>query len=53
MLVPRVTNLVGDLPGYGPVWFDPRAIANVFEPETGKGEIFMFNMIARRKMDSW
>ena len=25
----RVTNLVGDLPGYGPVWFDPRAIANV------------------------
>ena len=25
----RVTNLVGDLPRYGPVWFDPRAIANV------------------------
>ena len=25
----RVTNLIGDLPGYGPVWFDPRAIANV------------------------
>ena len=25
----RVTNLVGDLPGYRPVWFDPRAIANV------------------------
>ena len=25
----RVTSLVGDLPGYGPVWFDPRAIANV------------------------
>ena len=25
----RVTNLVRDLPGYGPVWFDPRAIANV------------------------
>ena len=25
----RVTNLVGDLPGYGPVSFDPRAIANV------------------------
>ena len=25
----RVTILVGDLPGYGPVWFDPRAIANV------------------------
>ena len=25
----RVTNLVSDLPGYGPVWFDPRAIANV------------------------
>ena len=24
-----VTNLVRDLPGYGPVWFDPRAIANV------------------------
>ena len=25
----RVTNLVRDLPGYGPVWFDPRAIASV------------------------
>ena len=25
----RVTNLVGDLPRYGPVWFDPRAIVNV------------------------
>ena len=25
----RVTNLVGNLPGYGPVWFNPRAIANV------------------------
>ena len=24
-----VTNLVGDLPGYGAVWFDPRVIANV------------------------
>ena len=24
-----VTNLIGDLLGYGPVWFDPRAIANV------------------------
>ena len=25
----RVTSLIGDLPGYGPVWFNPRAIANV------------------------
>ena len=25
----RVTNLVGDLPGYGPIWFDSRAFANV------------------------
>ena len=25
----RVTNLVGDLPGYGPMWFDSRAIGNV------------------------
>ena len=25
----RATNLVGDLPGYGPIWFDSRAIANV------------------------
>ena len=24
-----LTNLVGDLPGYRPMWFDPRAIANV------------------------
>ena len=25
----RVTNLIGDLPGYRPVWFDPRAITDV------------------------
>ena len=25
----RVTNLIGDLPGYRAVWFDPRKIANV------------------------
>ena len=25
----RVTNLVGDLLGYRPIWFDSRAIANV------------------------
>ena len=25
----RVTNLIRDLPGYGPVWFNLRAIANV------------------------
>ena len=25
----EVTNLVGALLGYGPVWFDPKAIANV------------------------
>ena len=25
----QVTNLVRDLPGYGPVWFDSRAIVNV------------------------
>ena len=25
----RVTKLIRDLPGYGPVWFNPRAIANV------------------------
>ena len=25
----HVTNLIGDLPGYGPVWFNLRAIANV------------------------
>ena len=24
-----MTNLVGDLPGYGPVWIDPKGIANV------------------------
>jgi hypothetical protein len=23
------TNVIGDLPGFGPVWLDPRAIANV------------------------
>ena len=26
---PWVMNLVGDLPGYGPAWFNSRAIANV------------------------
>ena len=25
----RLTNLVGDLPGYGVVWYDPKAIANI------------------------
>lgn len=25
----RVTNLIGDLPGYGTVWFDDKAIANI------------------------
>ncbi len=25
----RTTNLVGDLPGYGTVWYDPEAIANI------------------------
>ena len=25
----HVTDLIGDLPGYGTVWFDPQAIANV------------------------
>ena len=24
-----VTNLVGDLPGYGPAWYDSNAIANI------------------------
>ena len=31
-----VTNLVRDLPGYGPVWFDSRAIANVLSPKLVK-----------------
>ena len=25
----RLTNYVGDLPGYGTVWYDPQAIANI------------------------
>ena len=25
----RITNMMGDLPGYGPVWYDQKAIANV------------------------
>jgi hypothetical protein len=25
----RSTNMVGDLPGYGTVWYDPRSIANI------------------------
>jgi hypothetical protein len=23
------TNLIGDLPGYGPVWYHPNGIANI------------------------
>ena len=34
----RVTNLIGDLSGYGPVWFDPRAIANVLSLKLVKGK---------------
>ena len=25
----RLTHLIGDLPGYGTVWYDPKAIANI------------------------
>ena len=25
----RLTNLIGHLPGYGTVWYDPKAIANI------------------------
>lgn len=25
----RTTNMIGDLPGYGPVWYDPKSIANI------------------------
>ena len=25
----RLTNLIGDLPGYGTIWYDPMAIANI------------------------
>ena len=25
----HLTNLIGDLPGYGTVWYDPKAIANI------------------------
>ena len=25
----RLTNLIGDLPGYGTIWYDPEAIANI------------------------
>ena len=24
-----LTNLIGDLPGYGTIWYDPKAIANI------------------------
>jgi hypothetical protein len=32
----RSTNMVGDLPGYGTVWYDPRAIANILGVSTLK-----------------
>ena len=35
----RVTNLVGDLPGYGPVWFNPRAIMNVLSLKVGERKV--------------
>jgi hypothetical protein len=25
----RTTTMVGDLPGYGTVWYDPKSIANI------------------------
>ena len=25
----QLTNLIGDLPGYGTIWYDPKAIANI------------------------
>ena len=25
----HLTNLIGDLPGYGTMWYDPKAIANI------------------------
>ena len=37
----RVTNLVGNLPGYGPVWFDPRAIANVLSLKLVKEKYYI------------
>jgi hypothetical protein len=32
----RSTNMVGDLPGYGTVWYDPRSIVNILSLSKGK-----------------
>jgi hypothetical protein len=34
----RVTKLVGDLPGYGTVWYDPTAIANILSVKKFKNK---------------
>jgi Zinc knuckle len=33
----RVTKMIGDLPGYGTVWYDPQAIANILSLKNVKG----------------
>jgi hypothetical protein len=30
------TDLIGDLPGYGPVWYHPNGIANILSPSRMK-----------------
>ena len=40
------TNLKGNVPGYGDVWYDPRAIANIFS-------LFEMIKLYRVTFDSW
>ena len=50
----QVTNLVGDLPGYGPVWFDSRAIANVLSLKLVKEKYHIqLSMTVMQRMDLW
>ena len=46
----QTTNLIGDLPGYGAVWFDPEVIANILSLKVVQENVIL-HMIARKTVD--
>jgi hypothetical protein len=38
----RITNMIGDLPGYGWVWYDPQAIANILSLKRVKQQYHVY-----------
>ena len=45
----RLTNLIGDLPGYRTIWYDPMAIANILSlRQVGKHYHVMYNSTHRK-----